>query len=285
MVPVEMGGPEYFKAFAIPILSGRGFLDADRADAPLVVVVSQAVAYRFWPGESAIGKRIRVPVITAPTGGADHRGEWRTVVGVAGDIRYRSLRDATPTVYLPWRQAYFNGFFAVRTSTGLAPVLAAMRRVVSIVEPDAHIWRAQTMDDLLAGPLAQPRLGAILMSGFGLTSLLLAAIGLYGVMASTVRDRTRDIGVRMALGATPERVRDDVLNQAIRTFGKGAIVGLVGALAMSRLLTRLLFEVSPADPAAFLSASGLLLLVALAAAYIPARRATQIDPAQALRVE
>jgi ABC-type antimicrobial peptide transport system permease subunit len=141
------------------------------------------------------------------------------------------------------------------------------------------------MDDLLAGPLAQPRLGAVLMSAFGFASLLLSAIGLYGVMASTVRERTRDFGVRMALGATPRRVRHEVLNQAFGTFGAGALVGLAGALAMSRLLTRLLFEVSPADPVAFFSAGGLLFAVALAAAYIPARRATQIDPAQALRLE
>lgn len=285
MVPVEMGWPEYFKTFGIPILGGRGFLDSDRVDAPLVVVVSQAVAHRFWPGENAIGKRIRVPGITSPSSGGDHRGEWRTVVGVAGDIRYRSLRDATPTVYVPGHQAMIQNFLAVRTTTDLAAVLPAMRRAVSAVEPDASIWRAQTMDDLLAGPLAQPRLGAVLMSGFGIASLLLASIGLYGVMASTVRERTRDIGVRMALGATPQRVRRDVLNQAIQTFGVGALVGLVGALAMSRLLTTLLFDVSPADPIAFVSAGGLLFVVALAAAYIPARRATRIDPAQALRSE
>jgi ABC-type antimicrobial peptide transport system permease subunit len=178
-----------------------------------------------------------------------------------------------------------QNFLAVRTTTDLVAVLPAMRRAVSAVEPDASIWRAQTMDELLAGPLAQPRLGAVLMSGFGIASLLLASIGLYGVMASTVRERTRDIGVRMALGATPQRVRRDVLNQAIQTFGVGVLVGLVGALAMSRLLTTLLFDVSPADPIAFVSAASLLFVVALAAAYIPARRATRIDPAQALRIE
>jgi putative ABC transport system permease protein len=123
------------------------------------------------------------------------------------------------------------------------------------------------------------------MSGFGITSLLLAAIGLYGVMASMVRERTRDIGVRMALGATRERVRREVLNQALITFAIGAVVGLAAALAMSQLLTRLLFEVSAADPLAFVGACGLLLVVAVLAAYVPARRATRIDPAQALRAE
>ena len=285
MIPVEIGWPEYFRTFEIPIKSGRGFLDRDRADAPLVVVVSEAVARRFWPGENAVGKRIRVPGITAERGAWDRLGEWRTVVGVAGDIRYRTLRDATPTVYVPGYQAIVQNFLAVRTSTDLAAVLPAMRRAVSEVEPDASIWRAQTMDELLAGPLAQPRLGAVLMSSLGVASLLLAAIGLYGVMASTVRERTRDIGVRMALGATPDRVRREVLGQAVRTFGMGALVGFAGALATSRLLTKLLFEVSPADPTAFLSACGLLFVVALGAAYVPARRATKIDPIQALQAE
>ncbi len=285
MVPVEIGWPDYFKTFDIPIHRGRGFLSSDRSDAPLVVVVSEAVARRFWPGEDPIGKRIRVPGITSETGAWDHQGEWRTVVGVAGDIRYRSLRDATPTIYVPGYQAVVQNFLAVRTNTDLAAVLPAMRRAVSAVEPDASIWRAQTMDDVLAGPLAQPRLGAVLMSGFGITSLLLAAIGLYGVMASMVRERTREIGVRMALGATPERVRREVLNQALITFAIGAAVGLAAALAMSRLLTRLLFEVSAADPFAFVGACGLLLAVAVLAAYVPARRATRIDPAQALRAE
>ena len=285
MIPVEIGWPEYFKTFEIPILSGRGFVDGDRAGAALVAVVSEAVARRYWPGRNAVGMRIRVPGIAAEGGSWDHRGDWRTVVGVAGDIRFRSLRDATPTVYLPGRQTVVQNFLAVRTATDLAAVLPAIRRAVSDVEPDASVWRAQTMEELLAGPLAQPRLGAVVMSGFGVASLLLAAIGLYGVMASMVRERTRDIGVRMALGATPGRVRGEVLDQAMRTVALGALAGLAGALALSRLLSGLLFEVSPADPMAFVGACALLVGVALAASYIPARRATRIEPSEALRAE
>jgi predicted permease len=284
-VPIEMGGPDYFRTFAIPITSGRGFTESDRADAPLVVVVSQSVAHRLWPGESAIGKRVRVPATPTNTSGWEHGGQWRTVIGVAGDIRYRSLRDAAPTVYLPWRQGIAQGFFAVRSSADLASILPPARRALREINPDLGLWRARTMDDLLAGPLAQPRLATVVMTGFGVASLLLAAIGLYGVMASTVRERTRDIGVRIALGATPSRVRGEVVRQMLGTFGLGALTGLAAAFALSRLLTKLLFEVSPADPLAFATAGAVLLIVSLGAAFVPARRATGIDPAQALRAE
>jgi putative ABC transport system permease protein len=188
-------------------------------------------------------------------------------------------------VYLPWRQGIAQGFFAVRSSTDLASLLPPARRALREIDPDLGVWRARTMDELLAGPLAQPRLATVVMTGFGVASLLLAAIGLYGVMASTVREHTRDIGVRIALGATPSRVRAEVVRQMLGTFGFGALMGLAVAFALSRLLTKLLFEVSPADPLAFATAGAVLLIVSLGAAFVPARRATGIDPAQALRAE
>ena len=277
LVPLEVGGPDYFRTLGIPIIRGRGFADSDRKNAPQVAVVSEAVARRAWPGEDPVGKRIRYWGPDSLT--------WRTVVGVAGDIRYRSLRDATPSVFLPWEQGYWQGGFAVRTSGGLAAVLPAIRRELREVDPRLSLWQARTMDELLAIPLAQPRLGTLLLSGFGLVALLLAAIGLYCVMASLVRERTREIGVRMALGATPARLRRDVLRQALVVSGAGGLAGVAGALATSRLLTSLLFEVSPTDPLALLGACGLLLTVALVAAYLPARRATRIDPSHALRAE
>jgi len=141
------------------------------------------------------------------------------------------------------------------------------------------------MEDYLAGPMAQPRMSAILLSGFALVALLLAAIGLYGVLASAVGERTRELGVRSALGATPAQLRREVLGEALAVCWAGVVVGVAGALAASRLLTALLYEVSPTDPAALLGACALLLGVAVAAAYLPARRATRIDPARALRAE
>ena len=275
-VPLEVGGPEYFRTFQIRILRGRGFLDTDRENAPKIVVVSEAVARRLWPGQDAIGKRLRLPGDVA---------EWRTVVGIAGDIRFRRLREPTPTMYLPWRQLITFGTFAVRTRGDLGSVLPAMRRTVRDFDSQINVWAAGTMDDYLAEPLAQPRLSAFLLSGFGLVALLLSAIGLYGLMASAVRERTRDIGVRLALGATPARLRRDVLRNALVVAAVGAAVGLGGALVCSRLLAALLFEVSPTDPATLAGVCILLLGVALMAAYLPARRATRVDPMEALRNE
>lgn len=277
-LPLEIGGPEYFQALGIRLSRGRGFLETDTERAPGVVVVSETVARQLWPGEDPIGKRIRGMGDTSAL-------SQRTVVGVASDVRYRKLRETMPTLYLPWRQYYWGGNLAVRTSGRLSAVLPAMRRAMREVDPGIDLWYAQTADQLLDGPLAQPRLSALLLTGFALASLLLAATGLYGAMASAVREQTREIGVRMALGATPARVRGDVLRRALAVAGVGTGVGVVSALASSRLLASLLYEVRPTDPVALLGACGLLLAVAALAAFVPARQATRIDPAHALRAD
>ena len=276
-VPLEGGGIEYFRTFGIPILRGRGFLPSDRESAPKIVVVSEAVARRLWPGQDPVGKRFRFL-------GGDP-GDWRTVVGVAGDVRFRRLKEATPTIYLPWHQLITFGTFAVRTRDALGSVLPAVRRTVREFDPQIDVWDARTMDDYLAKPLAQPRLSTLLLSVFGLVGLLLAAIGLYGIVASTVQERTRELGVRVALGATPGRLRRDVLAAALGVTSVGAVVGLAAALVSSRLLTALLFQVSPTDPITLAGVCVLLLGVGVGAAYLPARRAMRIDPAQALRAE
>ncbi|HEX5435822.1 MAG TPA: ABC transporter permease [Gemmatimonadaceae bacterium] len=277
LIPVETGGAGYFRTFDIPVLRGRGFTAADHEGAPLVVVVSEAAAHRLWPGQDAIGKRIRYSVLDST--------QWRTVVGIVADTRYRSLRESTPTIYLPWRQSVTQGFFAIRSRSPLAALLPEIRRAARDIEPEAGIFHAETMDELLAAPLAQPRMISLLLSGFGLVALVLAALGLYGMMASAVREQARDIGVRMALGATPGRIRGAVLSEALMVIGIGAAVGLAGALAGSRVLASLLFEVSPTDPVALAGACVLLVAIGLVAAYLPARRATRVDPAQVLRAE
>jgi predicted lysophospholipase L1 biosynthesis ABC-type transport system permease subunit len=195
------------------------------------------------------------------------------------------LREATPTIFLPWRQYYWQGYIAIRTTVGLNALLPAIRHAIAEVDPDLRVWRAQTMDELLGGPLAQPRLSTLLLSTFGLVALALAAIGLYGIMASAVREQTREIGVRMALGATPQRVRAEVVRTAIAVSLAGAAVGLAGALAFSRVIASLLFQVSPTDPVALAGAFAVLLTVALIAAYLPARHASRVDPARALQAE
>jgi len=276
-VPVEAGGADYFRTLGIPVVRGRGFLESDRPGAPQVVVVSEAAARRLWPGEDPIGKRLRYGVLDST--------QWRTVVGVARDIRYRSLRDATPTIFLPSRQSITQGLFAMRTVGDRNAVLASIRQAIHEVDPELNLWHPQTMEDYLAGPMARPRTSAILLSGFALVALFLAAIGLYGVLASAVGERTRELGIRSALGATPARLRWEVLGQAFAVCGVGLAAGVAGALAASRLLTALLYEVSPTDPAALLGACALLFGVAVVAAYLPARRATRIDPVRALRAE
>lgn len=273
--PLEAGGADYFRLFGIPILRGRGFTDADAENAEYVAVVSESAARRIWPNENPVGKRIKY--WSADT------TRVRTVVGVAGDIHYRSLRESTPEIYLPWKQSYWQGAFAIRTTGPLASVLPALRRATAEVDPALTLWQADAMDDLLAQPLAQPRMSAVLLAGFALVSMLLAAIGLYGVMASSVRSSTRELGVRAALGASPERLRRGVLAQALAVSGTGAAVGLLVALGTSRVLGKLLFEVSPTDPVSLLGAATLLLVVAFVAAYFPARHATKVDPVQALR--
>jgi hypothetical protein len=283
MFPTEMCGPEFFKTFGVPLLRGRAFTERDDDSSPLVAIVSESVAHRLWPNENPIGKRIRVPgALPANLIGGDG---WRTIIGIARETHLRTLREASPMVFLPSLQGFWQGSIAIRSTVALSALLPALRAAGLEVDPDVVLWQPQTMDGILAQPLAQPRLGALLMSTFGFAALLLAAIGLFGVMAALVRDQTREFGIRMALGATPQRVRAEVLRRAGVIAGIGAAVGLVVALMTSRLLTTLLFQVSPTDPIALAVACLVLLGVTAAAAYLPARWATSIEPVQALRAD
>jgi ABC-type antimicrobial peptide transport system permease subunit len=207
------------------------------------------------------------------------------VVGVAKETHLRSIREAAPTVYLPWRQSYWQGSFAIRTSVDPTALASAIRAAGRDADPDVALWRLRTMDQLLDEPLAQPRLSAMLTTSFGLVALLLAAIGLYGVMSALVRDQLREIGIRIALGASPSRVRRHVLGIAAIVTGAGLVAGLAAALATSHLFRTLLFDVSPVDPIALGVAGLLLLAVGALAAFLPASRATHVDPVQALRAD
>lgn len=279
-VPFEFVGPDYFRTLAIPILRGRGFTASDTRGSERVVVVNATLAQQLWPNENALGKRL--VLMTGPTGDTAF-----TVVGVASDTRFRELRNIGPVAYFVWEQVDtgFPGLLAVRTTRPLAAMLPGLRAASHDINPALVLWKAQSMDQLLDAPLAQPRLSALLLSGFSLVALLLSAIGLYGVMAAGVRRQTHDIGVRMALGAMPGTIRRLVLAQVFGVVGAGVIAGLAGALATSRLLPSLLFRVSPIDPLTLTAVCVLLLLVAALAGYVPARRATRIDPGEALRAE
>ncbi|OLE96804.1 MAG: hypothetical protein AUG75_15940 [Cyanobacteria bacterium 13_1_20CM_4_61_6] len=277
-IPIEAGGPEYFRTLEIPLLRGRGFLDTDRENAPSVAVVSEAAARLLQLGADPIGQRIRM---ARDTGAA----AWRTVVGIAGDIHFRNLREATPTIYLPSRQYFSQGLFAVRTIGPLSGLLPAMQRAVHEADPEVAVVRTETMEDLLADQRALPKFSTLLLSGFGLVAMVLAGVGLYGLMSSIVREQTREIGVRMALGATPAQLRGAVLGAALGVTSLGAAVGLAGALVSSPFLTALLFQVSPTDPITLAAVCVLLVAVGCGAAYMPARRATKVDPTVALRYE
>lgn len=279
-IPFDVGDEDYFRTFQIPILRGRGFLATDTKSSQQVVVLSETLARRFWPNEDAVGKQLRDVY--------DTTGTIITVVGVAGDTHFRTLREVAPVIYLPFHQlekAWWNGFLAVRTGGSLEATLPSIRAGIREVQPDVVIWRTQTMDHLLDGPMAQPRLSALLLSSFSFVALLLAAIGLYGVMSSIVKQQTRDLGIRIALGATMRDVRQLVLGDAMKVVGLGAVVGLVAAVASTRLLSSLLFGVRPADPVSLLGACVVLVAIGVGAAYFPARRAARTDPAQALRAE
>ncbi|HEX6809329.1 MAG TPA: ADOP family duplicated permease [Gemmatimonadaceae bacterium] len=279
MIPSEFGGAEYFKTFGIHIDRGRSFTDDDRATSALVAIVNETAAGKLWPGQDPIGKRIRVP----GKGGIIGDDGWRTVVGVAHDTHLRTLQEVSPTMYLPSVQSYWQGFMAIRSTVPLGSLLSSLRTAGRDVDPSLELNAPRTMDEILDQPLAQPRVDTLLMSGFSIVALLLAAIGLFGVMASIVRDQTRELGIRIALGATPERVRREVLARAAMIAGIGLAAGFLAAWASSHLVASLLFQVSPMDPLALGAACVVLCLVAAVAAYVPARRATSIDPVQALR--
>lgn len=270
-------GPDYFKALGVPLIAGRSFTDSDRENAPSVAVITEGVAKRLWPNQSAVGKRLR-------SGESHNVDSMITVVGVIRDFHYRLHRESTPTIFRPYRQELAQGYLIVRTRGG-AIGAEALRRAVEDAGGGAIFIRAQSMDDLIAPQLSTPRFDALLLSIFALAALVLAAVGLYGIMASAVNQQTRELGIRMALGATAGGVRNMVMRQALTVAIAGTLVGLAGAIGGARLLTSMLFEIAPSDPATLASVSVTLLVVAGCAAYIPARRATRIDPAKALRAE
>ena len=210
---------------------------------------------------------------------------WRTVVGVARDTHLRSLRDVAPIVYFPTRQAWWQGGFAVRSIVDVHALEPALKAAGIAADPRIVLWKTRTMDQMLDEPLAQPRLGATLMSGFGLVALLLAAIGLYGVMSSLVRDQVREIGIRVALGASPNRVRREVLRRAAIVTGIGAAHRVDRCARSLAALRELALRGRAADPISLGGSCLVLLGVGALAAYVPARRATKIDPVQALRAD
>jgi predicted permease len=269
----------YFSTLGVTIVRGRAFKADDRAGATRVAIVSENVAAETWPGEDPIGKRLKY-------GAVDSQRPWLTVVGVAGNTRYRELATPRPTLYIPAAQ-FMNsaGRLAIRTTTTPAFVAGVVQDAVRAVDPTVRVTRIATYADYLRVPLAWPRFNALLLAVFAAAALLLSAIGLYGVMAASVRQRHAEIGMRVALGATPRDVRRLVLGEGLRLAIGGALAGLAFAWMATRLLRGLLFETEPLDPATLVGAAVILVGAALLATYLPARRAARVDPAEMLRSE
>jgi putative ABC transport system permease protein len=272
--------PDYFRTMSIPMRAGRTFTEADSAKAPVVSIIDERLARSLWPGQDPIGKRYRV---TLP-GRQPATGE---IVGVVGNIRHQSLdSDSDRQMYFSYHQDT-DGRIAlvVRTATDVRAALPAVLQAIRTLDPEQPVYDVSTMDDVLARSTSQRWLNMTIIVGFALSALLLAGVGLYGVIAYGVTQRLREFGVRMALGARPSDVSRMVLRKGSILAGAGAAMGLGGAVALVRAMESLLYGVSPLDPLTFAVAAGLLLGVAFAASYFPARRAAQTDPTVALRSE
>ncbi len=269
--------PGYFDTFGVTLVRGRAFDERDRDEAPDVAIVSADVASRLWPGQDPIGKRLKM-------GNLESKDNWRTVVGVASRTRYRDLRASQATLYVPDTQLIVTAqSLAVRSTAPLSQVASVVHEQVRAVDPAVRVPRIAPFGELLREPLARPRFYTFVLIVFGVSALLLSAIGLYAVIAASVRQRYGEIGVRLALGARPGDVRRMVLREGMLLAAGGAVVGLALALVVTQFLRGLLYEVDPLDPAALLIATALLLGAAGVACYLPARVAARMDPLIALR--
>jgi putative ABC transport system permease protein len=271
--------PDYLRAMGIPLVRGRQFNEQDSASAPLVALISETAAKRNWPNEDPIGKRIKL--------GSVEKDPLRTIVGVVGDVRHQGLDDQPEMqAYVPhaqWTDSYV--MLVIRTSVDPASLTAAVRNEIRTVDAGAPVYQIATMRQLVSNSVAQRRFTLLLLGLFAAIALLMAAIGIYGVISYTVAQRTREIGIRVALGAQTGDVLKLIIRHGMILAGAGASIGLAGALGLTRLMESLLFGVSSRDPLTFAAIPLLLVMVALLACYIPARRAMKVDPLVALRCE
>jgi predicted permease len=267
---------EYFRAMRIPLLQGRNFTGAEVRENARVVIISDVFAQRFFASEDPVGKRLYVEVISK---------EPYEIIGIVGDVRHRGLDiELRQTMYFPsLRIGYTN--LVIRTTTDPASLTAAVRKEVAAIDPNQPVVNVKTMEQWVSESVAQPRFRTLLLGIFSAVALTLAAVGIYGVMAYSVTQRTHEIGIRMALGAGRWDVLRLVIGQGMLLVLIGIVVGLGGALVLTRMMSTLLFGVSATDPSTFILIMLLLLITALLACYIPARRATKVDPLIALRYE
>jgi len=270
--------PDYFEAMEIPVLAGRSFAPDDREESLRVAVVSESFAGLHFPGEDALGKRIRF--------NGEGNPYWE-IVGVVGDVQHYHLgRTSMAQLYLPFSQRPAADVrFVIKSSVPPLSLVGAVRTEIQAVDPDQPLVGLSTMEQLVAEDLSAPKFRTTLLSAFGLTALLLSVVGLYGVLSYTVAQRSREIGMRMALGAQQSAILRLVLRDGVPLVLTGVAIGLVGAYALTRVLESMLFGVGVRDPGVFAGAPLLLMAVAMVAVLIPAVRATRVDPVKTLAAE
>ncbi|MBA3833444.1 MAG: ABC transporter permease [Chthoniobacterales bacterium] len=275
---IRIISPDYFRVLETPLIKGRYFTEADNADAPGVVIINQAMAKKYWPGEDAVGKRINF------NDEDPKKIAWFTVVGIVGDIRHRGLdAQAKPEYYLTHPQRPFRGMIlAVRSLQDPRALVSSIRGELQAFDPEQPLANIKTLEQVTAESIAPRRLSTVLLGLFALVALVLASVGIYGVMSFLVTQRTHEIGVRMALGAQRADVLRLVISQAGLLIGAGTVIGLLAALLSTSVLRSALYDVSRLDLSTFVLVTFALALVALIASYVPARRATRADPMIAL---
>ncbi|HWA41254.1 MAG TPA: ADOP family duplicated permease, partial [Gemmatimonadales bacterium] len=272
--------PEYYRTLSVSIVRGRAFTEADREDAERVVIINQALATRFFPGEDPIGKRVTFDKVP------DSTSVWRTIVGVQQDERQELAFDAKPEFVAPIAQDAGSGLYLLLKTNGDPAALGpSVRALIGRLDPSLAIVQTRTLEEQRARSLARQRFLLTLLGAFSVTGMLLAVIGVYGVMAQLARSRVREMGIRIALGAKAGDVQWLVVRHGLRLVGIGLVVGLAGAAILSRSITALLFQVTPLDPITFITVPLLLVLSGVAACWLPALRVSRASPALALRAD
>jgi predicted permease len=274
-VPALHVTADYFRAMGIPLRAGRAFTPADDSESPPVWIVNESFARQHWPNESAVGKTVRMGPLAIQ------------IVGVVGDVRQVSLAEPPqPMAFIHYPQNMRSPIgLAIRTTGDPLRYVNAIREAIWTLDRDQTITRIETMSSIIGGTVARPRLLAMLLVLFGVMGLSLGALGIYGVLAYAVSQRRQEIGVRVALGASPRSVLGPIVGQGMALALVGVAIGVAGAMALSRVMTAVLYAIRPTDPATFATVVAVLLGTALVASWLPARRALRIDPVQALRYE
>lgn len=275
----ELVSPNYFRTLELPLIRGREFTDADGANAQRVAIISRSMAERYWPGVDAVGKRIK-------QGEPDSKEPWMTIVGIVPDVKYNAYFPAEAAVYIPYEQEVQRvAEFLLRTAGDPLRFIPAVRAKIANVDPAQPIYEPKTLARLTQEELIGISFIATMMAGLGLIALVLASSGVYGVMAHSVTERTHEIGIRLALGAEPRQVLRWIAARGIRLAAMGLGIGFAAAFALARLMSSLIYGVSPTDPLIFVGVPAALAVVAIAACYLPARRVMRVDPIVALRYE